>query len=60
LVNKTHFHKNNNFPIDRETRKSKGFAFVKFKTVEQTEKAIDLDGEGLGRRKVRINFASNN
>jgi len=30
------------------------------KNAEDVKKALALNGEGLGRRQVRINFASNN
>jgi len=35
---------------DRDTGRSKGFAFVSFASKEECEKAMGLDGEGLGRR----------
>jgi len=42
---------------DRETGRSKGFAFITFATQQAAEKALELDGKDLGGRKLRVNMA---
>ena len=42
---------------DRETGRSKGFAFITFATQQAAEKALELDGKDLGGRKLRVNIA---
>jgi len=44
--------------IDRESGRSKGFAFVSFASKDECEKAMGLDGAGLGRRTLKINFVN--
>ena len=44
--------------LDRETGRSKGFAFVSFASKDECEKAMGLDGAGLGRRTLKINFVN--
>lgn len=45
-------------PIERETGRPRGFAFVEFDTGEAAEKAIELfDGHELGGRALRVNAA---
>eukprot|EP00897_Mesotaenium_endlicherianum_P008559 jgi/Mesen1/7731/ME000407S06967 len=42
---------------DRDTGRSRGFAFVTMASVEEAEKAIEaLDGAELGNRSIRVNF----
>jgi heterogeneous nuclear ribonucleoprotein A1/A3 len=42
---------------DRDTGRSKGFAFVSFETAEAAESALSLNDTELDGRKMRINFA---
>lgn len=43
--------------MDRETGRSRGFAFVSFVTEEETDKALAADGVDLGGRKLKVNRA---
>ncbi len=44
--------------MDRETGKSKGFAFVQMGTQQDAEKAITMfNGYSLGNRELRVNVA---
>jgi len=42
---------------DRDTGRSKGFAFITFASQQAAEKALELDGKDLGGRKLRVNIA---
>ena len=42
---------------DHETGRSKGFGFVTFAEESAVEKAIELDGQELRGRQVRVNKA---
>jgi len=42
---------------DRETGRSKGFAFITFATQQAAEKALEVDGNEVGGRKLRVNMA---
>lgn len=45
-------------PVDRETGRPRGFAFVEFDSEESAEKAIkQFDGHELGGRALRVNMA---
>lgn len=46
-----------NLIIDRETRRSKGFAFVTFETAEAAQASLQLDNTEIDGRKVRVNLA---
>ncbi|ALA26693.1 RNA recognition motif domain-containing protein [Piscirickettsia salmonis] len=42
---------------DRDTGRSKGFAFVEFQTQEQAQAALALDGQDSGGRNLKVNMA---
>ena len=42
---------------DRETGRSKGFAFITFAEASGAEAALKLDGTDLGGRQIRVNLA---
>jgi len=42
---------------DRETGRSKGFAFITFASQQAAEKALEQDGKDIGERKLRVNMA---
>jgi RNA recognition motif-containing protein len=44
-------------PIDRDTGRVRGFAFVTFETQQAAEKALALDGTELNGRSIRVNVA---
>ena len=44
--------------IDRETGRSRGFAFVTFAEKEAADAALSLDGKELNGRNMRVNFAT--
>ena len=44
--------------MDRETHRSKGFAFVEMSTQAEAQKAIEmLNGRSLGDRELRVSIA---
>jgi RNA recognition motif-containing protein len=46
------------FPMDRETGRPRGFAFVEYESDEDAQKAIEkFNGYELGRRALRVNAA---
>lgn len=46
-----------NLITDKETRRSKGFAFVTFETAEAANAALALDNHEVDGRKLRVNLA---
>lgn len=46
-----------NIIMDRETNRSRGFAFVSFSTEEAAKKGAELNGTELGGRALKINLA---
>ena len=44
-------------PMDRDTGRVRGFAFVTFETLQSAEKALALDGTDLNGRSIRVNVA---
>lgn len=44
-------------PIDRETGKKRGFAFLTFENQASAEKALSMDGKNLEGRDIRVNIA---
>ena len=41
-------------PVDRETRRPRGFAFVKFDSEEGAQKALSLDGQLVDGRNIKV------
>lgn len=39
---------------DRETEKSKGFGYVEFESIESVEKALEMNGQELDGRNLRV------
>lgn len=46
-----------NLITDKETRRSKGFAFVTFETAEAAQASLQLDNSEIDGRKLRVNPA---
>lgn len=44
-------------PIDRDTGRVRGFAFVTFDSQQDAEKALAMDGQELNGRPIRVNVA---
>jgi cold-inducible RNA-binding protein len=44
-------------PVDRDTGRVRGFAFVTFEEQQAAEKALALDGQDLNGRPIRVNVA---
>ena len=44
-------------PMDRDTGRVRGFAFVTFEAQQAAEKALALDGTDLNGRSIRVNVA---
>lgn len=42
---------------DRDTGRSKGFAFVTFASAESASKALELDGKQMDGRALKVNIA---
>ena len=42
---------------DRDTGRPKGFAFITFASQQSAEKALELDGNDLGGRPLKVNMA---
>ena len=42
---------------DRETGRSKGFAFITFASQQAAEKALDLNGKEVDGRALKVNMA---
>lgn len=45
--------------IDRDTQRSRGFAFVTFEKEEGAENALESNGKDLQGRALRVNLAHN-
>lgn len=43
---------------DRDTGKPKGFAFITFSQQQAAEKALELNGNDLGGRPLKVNVAT--
>ncbi len=44
--------------IDRESGRSRGFAFITFAESDDANNALSLDGKELNGRELRVNFAT--
>ena len=44
--------------LDRDTGRSRGFAFVTFSSAEAADAALALDGQDLCGRTIRVNIAT--
>ncbi|WP_263081843.1 RNA-binding protein [Endozoicomonas sp. Mp262] len=44
--------------LDRETGRSRGFAFVTFANEDDAEAALSLDGNALNGRNIRVSIAT--
>jgi cold-inducible RNA-binding protein len=44
-------------PVDRQTGKARGFAFVTFETDEAAQSALSMDGQDLNGRQIKVNMA---
>ena len=44
--------------MDRETGRPKGFAFITFATQQAAETALELNGNQLGGRPLKVNIAT--
>ena len=45
---------------DRETGRSKGFAFITFEQPEHAQEALAKNGEMLEKRNIRVSIANDN
>jgi cold-inducible RNA-binding protein len=45
-------------PLDRDTKKSKGFGFITFKDDKSANNALALDGKEFGGRNLRVSIAN--
>lgn len=43
--------------IDRDTGRSKGFAFITFDTQQAAEASLDMNGKSLDGRTIKVNMA---
>ena len=44
-------------PLNRETGRPRGFAFLTFQTPEAAQEALSLDGQEVDGRNIRVNMA---
>lgn len=46
------------FPVDKNSKKAKGFAFVEFKTSRSLEMALELQHKKLNGRKINVELTA--
>ncbi|MCG2634099.1 MAG: RNA-binding protein, partial [Gammaproteobacteria bacterium] len=44
--------------MDRDTGRPKGFGFITFAAQQSAEKALELNGQDLGGRPLKVNMAT--
>jgi cold-inducible RNA-binding protein len=44
-------------PVDRQTGKSRGFAFVTFETQEASQEALNMNGHDMNGRTIKVHMA---
>jgi RNA recognition motif-containing protein len=47
-------------PVDRETKRPRGFGFVQFRNQDEAQKALELDGSELDGRQLFVSLSERN
>lgn len=45
-------------PTDRESGRTRGFAFITFETQQAAQESLTMDGQKVGDRNIRVNMAT--